>query len=146
MTDMNNETPEQFINWVKNSDVLPKHGLNVSAVCEYREFILNLLQNNNESLKNIYTYLCEQKIIDCSYSSFQCIFKTYVCNSKIRDLRKSNFSNVQSTNKHTQASNYVKKVAVSAESKKIKEGALGLPENSFDNWNGDSRDFIKELL
>jgi hypothetical protein len=46
MTEMNNETPEQFINWVKNSDVLPKHGLNVSAVCEYREFGLSLFSVN----------------------------------------------------------------------------------------------------
>lgn len=145
MTEINNETPEQFANWVKNSDVLPKYGLNVSAVCEYREFILNLLQYNNESLKNIYTYLSEHKIIDCSYSSFQCIFKTYVCNTKIRDLRKSSFSNVQGTNKQT-ASTAANKVAVSTESKEIKNGVLGLPENSFDNWNGDSRDFIKELL
>ena len=99
-----------------------------TVVLKNKEWILSALEKRY-SLYDIYIYFLGKKIIDSSvsYSAFYgtcrrtILFSTGIRNKLELSLDEKNKS-------------------------KDDKGALGLPKNSFDNWNGDSRDFVKDLL
>ena len=107
-----------------------------TVVLKNKEWILSALEKRY-SLYDIYIYFLEKKIIDrsVSYSSFYgtcrrtILFSTGIRNKLELSLDEKTDLKCKSNNKS-----------------KDDKGALGLPKNSFDNWNGDSRDFVKDLL
>ena len=87
------------------------------------------------SLRKIYLYLKKDGSITCGYQNFYQLCKKYIFkNSDLKNVRSDDLilSN-ESTSNGNQSSQKIK-------------GSLGLPKNSFDNWDGDSRDFMKDLL
>lgn len=102
-----------------------------TVVLKNKEWILSALEKRY-SLYDIYLYFLEKKIIDSSvsYSAFYgtcrrtILFSTGIRNKLELSLDEKTEPKCKSNCKS-----------------KDDKGELGLPKNSFDNWDGDSRKF-----
>lgn len=109
-----------------------------TVVLKNKEWILFALEKRY-SLYDIYIYFLRKNIIDSSvsYNAFYgTCRRTILFSTGIRN--KHDLSSCEKTDSNVNSKSQPKS--------KSEKGVLGLPKNSFDNWNGDSRDFIKDLL
>ena len=107
---------------------------NITVILCNKKWIKKAVQDRY-SLRKIYLYLKKDGSITCGYQNFYQLCKKYIFkNSDLKNVRSDDLilSN-ESTSNGNQSSQKIK-------------GSLGLPKNSFDNWDGDSRDFMKDLL
>lgn len=112
-------------------------GDNVTPILRNRELIERAVRDRY-SLKSIYTYLHDRKIVSCNYRNFCRLCRSYIFNNaSIKKVKNAAFimdSNEKlNSNEYKNSSN----LPTSGKIEPIKKPKV----NSFDNWDGDSRKF-----
>ncbi|MBQ8976908.1 MAG: hypothetical protein IJ078_05765 [Succinivibrionaceae bacterium] len=111
-------------------------GDNVTPILRNRELIERAVRDRY-SLKSIYTYLHNKKIISCNYRNFCRLCRSYIFNNaSIKTVKNAAFTAMDSNENSTETKS-------SSNSQTVGKGEpINKPKvNSFDNWDGDSRKF-----
>ena len=120
----NHKTYESFIN-----DQLSGKN-NITVILCNKDWIKRAVQERY-SLRKIYLYLKKEGSISCGYQNFYQLCKKYIFNNV--DLKNARSDDPMLSNES--------KTLAYQSLHKAEKGKLGLPKNSFDNWDGDSRKF-----
>ncbi|MBQ8976905.1 MAG: hypothetical protein IJ078_05750 [Succinivibrionaceae bacterium] len=110
---------------------------NITVILCNKDWIKKAVQERY-SLRKIYFYLKKDGTVTCGYQNFYQICKKYIFkNNDLKNVRSDDEISSKKSISHVTNLSY---------RQKTETVSCGLPKNSFDNWNGDSRDFIKDLL
>lgn len=115
-------------------------GDNVTPILRNRELIERAVKDRY-SLKSIYTFLHNKKIVSCNYRNFCRLCRSYIFNNaSIKTIKHAAFimnSNENLNSTETKSSSNLHALQTEGKIEPIKKPKV----NSFDNWDGDSRKF-----